>query len=113
MHLLHPTEVFSTLSSHIDPKNIPRKYGGELNYSFGDMPVLDPDLIQGFTWSNGVDRLPIGPIKWEEDGDGGMKMIAVGSKRGKKRRLEVGRLSRGYGDVFFPTGEVPRGKASH
>ena len=102
MHLIHPTEVLTVLSEHIDPENIPRKYGGTLDYEFGDMPHLDPDLVEGFTWAEGVSRLPIGPIKWEEDG-GGMKMLAVGTKRGVKRRMVVGRLDRSYKGVFYPT----------
>lgn len=102
MHLISPHEVFSTLSAHIDPANIPKKYGGTLDYTFGDMAVLDPALLDGFTWAEGVRKLPIGPVMWEEAEDGGMRMVAVGSEGGVRRRLVVGLLERKYREVFYP-----------
>ncbi|KAK9264412.1 hypothetical protein V1519DRAFT_427423, partial [Lipomyces tetrasporus] len=37
----------ATLESFIDPANLPNKYGGELDFEFGQMPVLDPATDKG------------------------------------------------------------------
>ncbi|KAM5448749.1 hypothetical protein MaudCBS49596_005256 [Microsporum audouinii] len=39
--ILTAAEVQPTLSSFIDAKNIPKRYGGELEWDWGDMPNLD------------------------------------------------------------------------
>ncbi|KAL1958657.1 hypothetical protein VTO42DRAFT_4000 [Malbranchea cinnamomea] len=39
--ILPASEVKSTLSSFIDPANFPKRYGGELDWEWGDMPNLD------------------------------------------------------------------------
>ncbi|KAK2774796.1 hypothetical protein FQN52_006087 [Onygenales sp. PD_12] len=39
--ILSASEVKSTLSSFMDPANIPKQYGGELEWQWGDMPSLD------------------------------------------------------------------------
>ncbi|KAJ8103719.1 hypothetical protein POJ06DRAFT_242662 [Lipomyces tetrasporus] len=40
----------ATLESFIDPANLPNKYGGELDFEFGQMPVLDPAVKNALTW---------------------------------------------------------------
>ncbi|KAK2811436.1 hypothetical protein FQN50_002059 [Emmonsiellopsis sp. PD_5] len=39
--ILSASEVKSTLSTFMDPANIPKQYGGELEWEWGDMPSLD------------------------------------------------------------------------
>jgi hypothetical protein len=86
------------LSSHIDVCNIPKKYGGGLDFEFGMEPVLDVEIKEMLKWPDGVDesqrRLPIGPVKWVDEGGGGRTAVAVGSKDGKLRRETVASLSR-------------------
>lgn len=88
------------LSSHIDVSNIPKKYGGELDFEFGMEPALDVKIAEILRWPDGVDesqrRLPIGPVKWVDEGDGSRTAFAVGSKDGKLRREMVASLSQGY-----------------
>jgi hypothetical protein len=109
MHLLSDSEILPTLSQFIEPSNIPKKYGGTLDYKFGDLPNVDTEMLEGFTWAEGVTELPIGPIMWEEDdgaeggGTRGMRMVAVGSVDGVKRRQVLGVLNRPYKEVFYPT----------
>jgi hypothetical protein len=106
MHLLAPADVYPTLSKYIEPSSIPKKYGGTLDYAFGDLPNLDPNLLEGFTWTEGVNALPIGPIMWEEEEEGGkMRMVAVGTKAGVRRRDVIGRLDRSYRETFYPKQE--------
>jgi len=82
-----------TLESFIDPVNIPKKYGGELEFHFGDMPVLDPHLSKVLEWKEGRSDFPKGPMYWvdekkSENGDESIKAIAVGSIEGGKERKE-------------------------
>jgi len=90
--------MFPTLSQYIDPDNIPKKYGGNLEFEYGMMPILEPAIEQALTWENpekqnGKNIWPIGPIKWEEGGDGTVKAVAVGSEGGKPRRRVVAKLA--------------------
>jgi hypothetical protein len=68
----------STLRSFIDPANIPKKYGGELDFTFGDMPKLDPALKDVLTWENGHTDFPHGPLYWIDKGEY-IELKAVGS----------------------------------
>ncbi|KAF2466485.1 CRAL/TRIO domain-containing protein [Lindgomyces ingoldianus] len=95
--ILSPSNVFPTLSQYIDPDNIPKKYGGNLDFEFGMMPVLEPAIQASLRWEspatqNGENTWPIGPIKWEESHDGSVKAVAVGHEKGKPRRRTVCRL---------------------
>jgi len=82
--------VKKTLESFIDPKNIPKKYGGELEFQFGDKPVLDPQLAKVLKWEGERDGFPIGPMFWVNKGEKNgneMEAIAVGSVE-KIERIE-------------------------
>jgi len=77
----------STLEKYIDPANIPKKYGGQLDFNFGDMPVLEPAIVDALDMkdgSNGLPKqrgevtLPLGPIKWREGQGKEMEAIGVG-----------------------------------
>jgi hypothetical protein len=97
--ILSSSNVKSTLEKYIDPANIPKKYGGELDFEFGMMPVPEPSIEQSIIWENpatqnGHKTFPIGPIRWIEE-DGEVKAIAVGSEDGKPRRVTVARLPKG------------------
>lgn len=104
MYILSDKEVLKTLEDHIDHSQIPSKYGGGHTYTFGDLPNLYPDVLEGWTWEDGHSTgLPIGPIRWEEGEEGEMVAVAVGSEEGKKRRVVVGKLKESrWRDVFFP-----------
>ena len=78
----------------MDIDNIPKKYGGNLDFECGKMPVLDaavknvldlasPDLEQLFLTA---------PVKWIDDVDGDMTAVGVGSIDGKERRETVATL---------------------
>jgi hypothetical protein len=83
-----PQTNLRRLSEIIDPKDLPKAYGGQLNWEFGDLPNLDPEIINKF----GVDpgTWPVGPIKQEGD-----SIVARGTTAdGKARNIEIGRLRR-------------------
>jgi len=81
-------EAESTLKSFIDAANIPKKYGGELDFKFGDMPVLDPQLETVVTWENGYSNFPEGPLYWVDEGDY-VVLKAAGSVEHKDRHETV------------------------
>ncbi|KAI9736392.1 MAG: hypothetical protein M1818_006125 [Claussenomyces sp. TS43310] len=82
--ILSAHDVHSTLRSFIEPANIPKKYGGELDFNFGDMPVLDPALEQVVEWRGPQKDFPHGPLFWVARGDK-IDLKAVGSVNGKER----------------------------
>ncbi|KAF2752068.1 CRAL/TRIO domain-containing protein [Sporormia fimetaria CBS 119925] len=96
--ILSSTDVFPTLSQYIDPANIPKKYGGALDFKWGDLPHLEPAIESAIEWINphtqdGRKTVPVGPITWEKHADGSMTAIAIGSENGKPRYREVLRIA--------------------
>lgn len=88
--ILSPSEVRPTLESFIEPRNIPKHYGGELDFGFFDRPNLDSKIRERLTWENGYTDFPEGPAYWVPiDGGKRLACVAVGSKEGKERRERV------------------------
>jgi len=98
--IIAQADVKRTLESFIDPVNIPKKYGGELDFVFGDGPILDPALEGIVKWEVEEKNFPRGPMYWvKKDGHGEkgvstedeeqMSAIAVGSIGGVERRETV------------------------
>jgi hypothetical protein len=86
------------LSSYIDPVNIPKQYGGELEFEFGMMPKLEPAIAEMLRWSPPDTAessepvnpsYPIGPLKLVDGQNDEMAVIAVGSIDGKDRREAI------------------------
>lgn len=89
--ILSPSEELTTLETYIDRKNIPKKYGGELEWDYFDEPAFydDPEFARIMKWENGITRLPPGPMYWRPVEDGKrLELFCVGSKD-KKHRAEV------------------------
>ena len=88
-----------TLESFIDPVNIPKKYGGQLDFNFGDMPLLDPELKKIVTWEGGNTDFPHGPLYWVHNKEKPEIMaIARGSINEKERNEEVCVVKKLLGD---------------
>ncbi|KAG5953089.1 hypothetical protein E4U53_006956 [Claviceps sorghi] len=68
-HVLAPHEVLPTLERFMDPADIPKKYGGGLDYTFGQPPVADPAWDGVIAWEKGISSFPPGPLLWEEEDD--------------------------------------------
>jgi hypothetical protein len=82
--------VQKTLRSFIDPANIPKKYGGDLDFKFGDMPVPDPAWEQAIEWEGDYKTFPTGPMYWiHGDKDKKIKALAVGSLHEHQRKEGV------------------------
>ncbi|MCJ1394477.1 hypothetical protein MMC18_007355 [Xylographa bjoerkii] len=87
--IVGPHDAFKTLSAFIEPGNIPKKYGGTLNYEFGMPPILDPAEEAHITWAAANHKWPEGPMCWIPGKDGTLEALAVGSIDGKERREVV------------------------
>ncbi|KAF1956717.1 CRAL/TRIO domain-containing protein [Byssothecium circinans] len=92
--ILSPANVYPTLSQYIDPENIPKKYGGKLDFAWGDMPNLEPEIEAAIKWESpaiqkGKNTFPIGPIEWENGENGALKAVAVGQEKGVPRRRTI------------------------
>ena len=86
---LDRTQAFLRLSEHIDPDNIPKAYGGNLAWDYGEVPALDEAIKQCL--GDGFEGWPEGPARLEGD-----DIVAVGkSKDGGRRRTVVGHVSTG------------------
>ncbi|KAH6894567.1 CRAL-TRIO domain-containing protein [Thelonectria olida] len=88
--ILDTHEVKPTLESFIDVRNIPKKYGGELDYEFGALSVPDPQWEGVVQWENGHKGFPGGPLLWEDIDDGKrMACVALGAKNGNLRSERI------------------------
>lgn len=98
-------EVLPVLSSYIDPANIPKKYGGKLEFSWGDAPNLDPVIRDAADWEGAARKenpaFPKGPAYWRPiDGGRRLECVAVGSVDKVERCERVCTIP-----VAFPEGE--------
>ncbi|KAF2224406.1 CRAL-TRIO domain-containing protein [Elsinoe ampelina] len=93
--ILSKATTLATLEEFIDRANIPKKYGGELEFEFGDLPNVEPGIDSNLKWINpSTDKnrntFPTGPIRWGiSPTTGAMTATAVGTVDGKPRSVEV------------------------
>ncbi|ETN40374.1 uncharacterized protein HMPREF1541_04651 [Cyphellophora europaea CBS 101466] len=78
--ILGKHEVKPTLERFMDPKDIPKQYGGQLDFQWGDLPHLD-DEAKAAVETDGKQGWIAGPCLWLDH-----KRIVVGSENGKPRR---------------------------
>ncbi|KAJ5176903.1 uncharacterized protein N7482_002780 [Penicillium canariense] len=89
--ILSAAEVKPTLTSFMDPASFPQKYGGELEWQWGDMPNLDEparELLQNLEQSavEGTEKKHIlkGPVLFKGD-----TIEVLGTEDGKRRRETI------------------------
>ncbi|QPC78324.1 hypothetical protein HYE68_009076 [Fusarium pseudograminearum] len=95
--ILGSHEVKTVLEQYIEPRNIPKKYGGELDYNFGELGNPDPNWQGVVEFENGHKTFPSGPLLWEEDGNDRLVCVAKGSKDGKPRHERICTVPRTFG----------------
>ena len=78
--ILSNHEIKTRLSDFIDPDDIPKKYGGNLDWEFGMQPNLD-QAAQEAVEKNGSRGWIPGPCLWEQN-----QRVPVGTENGKPRR---------------------------
>ncbi|KAI2641226.1 CRAL-TRIO domain-containing protein [Xylaria nigripes] len=88
--ILSDQDVLPVLTTFMDIENIPKNYGGKLDWSFFDEPTYDDEIRRIAKWEDGFTTFPRGPCYWRSTEDGTrLECIAVGSKDGKDRRVHV------------------------
>lgn len=101
--ILSHSEVLPVLSSFIDPANIPKQYGGTLDFTWGQAPNLDPVIRDAADWEGEAKEnpaFPKGPAYWRPiDGGKRVECVAVGSVDKVERCVRVCTLP-----VAFPEG---------
>lgn len=75
-------------------ENIASKFGGEFDYHHGMQPNLDPEVSKVLKWLPPNASLPVGPLKWIEQGKGKRFVVAVGSNEGEERGDKIASLHR-------------------
>jgi len=95
--ILSKQDMLKTLEEFMDIENIPKKYGGRLDYEFGQLPNLDPAIAKELNFINphtehGRKTFPTGPIRWRKNSNGELVATAVGSVHGKRRDTPVASL---------------------
>lgn len=86
--ILGGSDVLEKLSSIIEPQNIPKKYGGQLDFKAGDRPQLDQAIKDILSWEDGWTDFPLSPMRWVINDDC-MEGYAVGSVSGLARMEKV------------------------
>lgn len=108
--ILSHSEVLPVLTSFIDPANIPKQYGGTLDFAWGQAPNLDPAIRDAADWEGAAKEnpaFPKGPMYWRPiDGGKRVECVAVGSVDKVERCVRVCTLP-----VAFPGGEGGAGAA--
>ncbi|KAK0667831.1 putative SEC14 cytosolic factor [Cercophora samala] len=88
--ILSAAEVKTELERFIEPRNIPKAYGGELEFEFFDRPNVDPRIKEAITWEKGHTDFPRGPAYWVPSEDlNTLELYAVGRQDGKERREKI------------------------
>jgi len=88
--ILSNKDMKSTLEKYVALDNLPKKYGGTLDWSFGDLPYLEPEIADVLDWKEtneekGHKTFPLGPIKLEYDESDNLMLKAIGTEKGTLR----------------------------
>ncbi len=82
----------SILKEHINISDIPKRFGGDFEYQHGMQPDLDSMVADLLTWVPPNASLPMGPLKWVNEGKGKRGVIAVGSCEGREKGEKIASL---------------------
>jgi hypothetical protein len=94
--ILAQHEVKPTLSKYIDEANIPKKYGGKLDWEWGSLPNIEPAIANALKWEQpgaaGRKAFLVGPTRFEQDNYGNMVAWAVGTENGRQKYDKIATL---------------------
>lgn len=105
--ILGANDVKPTLAAFIDVANIPKKYGGELDFECGMLPVLDAPILKVLQLSSPekASAAPLflaAPVRWVDGDNGDLIALGVGSNDGKPRREVMATLHAHAAQNAFP-----------
>ena len=95
--ILSPHEIIPVLTQFMDIGDIPKAYGGQLEWSYFEDPAWDDEIMRICQFENGHSTFPHGPMWWQPvEGSGGKQVecVAYGTKNGKDRRERVCTITR-------------------
>lgn len=84
----------------MNEEDIPVKYGGKLEWSWGQHPAIDPAIRDSIKWVNpakgedGGNVFPVGPVRWQMTANGEMEAVSLGTVNGVQRRDIIGTIPR-------------------
>jgi hypothetical protein len=84
------------LTSFIDKKHIPKSYGGELEWKWGEMPALDPVINDRLTWESNLKTTPKGPVYFRPADGNRLECISMGSVKQVERHEKIFSIDRRY-----------------
>lgn len=95
--ILSHHDVIPVLTQFMDIKDIPKVYGGELDWSFFDEPAWGDEIKRISQFENGYTEFPHGPMYWVPIDDGErIECLAVGTKDGKDRRERICTITKAF-----------------
>ena len=80
-------------------QNIAKKFGGDFEYELGMQPKLDAKVREVLKWLPLNASLPMGPLKWIDEGKEGRIIVAVGNNEGRERGEKVASLHSGQKSI--------------
>ena len=95
MFILAQDDIFPTLSTFIKVEDIPKKYGGDLDFEYGKMPNLDSEIRQHLSIGSTKDAETFfiaSPMRWVDAASGKddeMIALSVGSLDGRQRKEQI------------------------
>lgn len=84
-----------TLQQYLEMQDIAKKFGGDFEYEHGMRPKLDDEVREVLKWLPPNASLPMGPLKWIDQGKGGRLVVAVGNNEGRERGDKIASLRAG------------------
>ncbi|KAI1078181.1 CRAL-TRIO domain-containing protein [Whalleya microplaca] len=95
--ILNDHDVLPVLTSFMHMKDIPKHYGGDLDWDFFDEPAWDDEILRICKWENGHTTFPGGPMYWLPiDGGKRLECVAVGSRGQTDRRERVCTIAKAF-----------------
>ncbi|KAF7332622.1 CRAL-TRIO domain-containing protein [Mycena kentingensis (nom. inval.)] len=91
IHILAAGEVGEALRAVIRAEDLPKKYGGELEWEYGMAPTLDEGIAKALPALKS--QWVKGPLRWVESADGTAKVVAKGAVGGTLRDEEVAKFT--------------------
>ncbi|KAK4495080.1 hypothetical protein PRZ48_013407 [Zasmidium cellare] len=96
--ILSDAQVKPTLEKFVESHDIPKRYGGSLDWEFGDLPLIDSELLGLMNMDEDIPTILPGPIRWRKSADGAkVEAHALGSSSGQQRDEVIAHMS---SDVF-------------
>jgi hypothetical protein len=106
--ILSDHDVLPVLTTFMDLEDIPKAYGGKLEWHFFDEPAWDDEIKRKVQWENGHTAFPPGPCYWVPTEDGTrLECLAVGTKDGKERRERVCTIPKAFLPKSATTEQTP------